>query len=127
MVLNVKTSDGKYTVIQEDDGRLHVLRHGEEWRDCSGDKLIYILAADLESARQAYAQLNNAHLEGLVDVQAIVDSKVQDLESVRDAGKLVPLEGIYEVLHAAEAAGIELPSDVEKWWENETNNNQQCL
>lgn len=31
--------DGKYTVIF-DDGRLYALRHGEPWRDLTGDKLV---------------------------------------------------------------------------------------
>jgi hypothetical protein len=32
----------------------------------------------------------------------------------------VPPKSIYDVLHEAEGMGIELPKDVEEWWEYET-------
>lgn len=51
--IDVTTSDGKYTVRFGADHRLHALRYGEEWRDCVGDNLIYMLANDLQDARAA--------------------------------------------------------------------------
>lgn len=50
--LMVTVYDGKYTVIQEADGRLHALCYGEHWRDCSGDNLILALAQEVESLRE---------------------------------------------------------------------------
>lgn len=51
-LLRVSVADGKYTVIQEADGRTRVLRHGEPWdRNIVGDGLILALAyrvAELE-------------------------------------------------------------------------------
>lgn len=44
-----------------DAGRLSVLRYGEKWRDCTGDNLIYCLAAEVEALRG----LLTDHLEGL--------------------------------------------------------------
>ena len=42
--------------------------------------------------------------------------------------KLPPKE-IYDVLHAAEAAGIDLPDSVNEWWfkETEINISKKCL
>lgn len=51
-MLNVNLENGKYTVIQEDDGRLYALRYGEVWRDLCGDKLVYSLAAEVERLRE---------------------------------------------------------------------------
>jgi len=40
----------------------------------------------------------------------------------------LPPTAIYDILHAAEAKGIDLPESVENWWELETaiNENGQC-
>lgn len=45
--------DGKYTVVLHENGRLEALRHGEPWRELSGDNLVYWLAVELLSARKA--------------------------------------------------------------------------
>lgn len=37
----------------------------------------------------------------------------------------LPPEDIYEVLHMAEAAHIQLPKSVERWWEKETVINEK--
>lgn len=44
----------------------------------------------------------------------------------------LPPAAIYDILHAAEAKGIDLPESIEKWWEVETSINehtqcQQCV
>ena len=57
-LLNVATKDGKHTVRQLDDGRLVEFRYAEEWRDLSGDKLVYSLASDLEETRAEYQKLS---------------------------------------------------------------------
>lgn len=49
----VTVADGKYTVVIGADGSLSALRHGEPWRDLTGDKLVYCLAAELIEARKA--------------------------------------------------------------------------
>ena len=49
--MKVEVADGKYTVIQNETGRLMALRYGEEWRDCCGDNLIYSLASELAAIR----------------------------------------------------------------------------
>ena len=54
--MNITIANGKYTIIQDESGRLKALRYGEEWRDCCGDGLIYALAAEIE---ELTAKLNN--------------------------------------------------------------------
>lgn len=34
--------------------------------------------------------------------------------------KTLPPSEIFDVLHAAEAAGVILPESIDKWWEKET-------
>jgi hypothetical protein len=53
-MLTVKTSDGKYTVVQNDQGQVEVLRHGERWLtsdEMIGSKMILTLAQDIEELR----------------------------------------------------------------------------
>lgn len=59
-VLNVTVGSGKYTVIQDRDGRLRALRYGEEWRDCVGDGLVYTMAAEIQELREENAKLREA-------------------------------------------------------------------
>jgi hypothetical protein len=60
--MRVDVENGKYTVVFEEDGRLHVLRYGEKWRDCIGDKLILALAQEIETLRE---QLKETHADQL--------------------------------------------------------------
>ena len=53
----VKVANGKYTVLVDNHGGLTALLHGEPWRDCHGDKLIYNLAIELHEARRELKQL----------------------------------------------------------------------
>ena len=55
--LNVSVDWGKYTVIQDEKGHVRALRHGEEWRDCTGDGLILALAQEVEHLRE---RINNS-------------------------------------------------------------------
>ena len=48
VILSVSVDDGKYTVEQDLKGRVQALRHGEQWRDCTGDSLILALAQEVE-------------------------------------------------------------------------------
>lgn len=54
--LRVECGEGKYTLIQEADGRLHALRYGDPWRECVGDGLILALGCDLEAAKATVAE-----------------------------------------------------------------------
>ncbi len=54
-IFRVSVGGGKYAVVADRSRGLRARRHGEEWRDCAGDKLIYALAAELDEARSAHA------------------------------------------------------------------------
>ena len=53
--------DGKYTVtFDEQSGALKALRYGDEWRDLSGDKLVYCMLAAHADAQAEIARLRGA-------------------------------------------------------------------
>lgn len=68
-LLEVTIADGKYTVIQAENGALRALRYGEEWRDCCGDNLIYYLAAEVADLRRWKDEALQVELSW--DVQAV--------------------------------------------------------
>ena len=51
-MLSVSIENGKYTVVQEDDGTVCVQRFGEDWRGVTGDKLILTLAYEIDKLRE---------------------------------------------------------------------------
>lgn len=55
----IELDDGKYTVINDLDvgGGFKALRHGEEWQNLAGDKLILALFHELEKAKNALADV----------------------------------------------------------------------
>lgn len=57
--MNISISSGKYTVIQNEDGSVEALLHGEKWRNCTGDKLILALAQEIETLRTPKVLLIN--------------------------------------------------------------------
>lgn len=57
----IDVSDGKYSVVGIDHGRLHALRYGEAWRDLVGDNLVLALAQELDEARTKIRKLETAY------------------------------------------------------------------
>ena len=54
--MRVSVEGGKYTyVITETNA--HVLRYGELWKDATGDKFTYCMAAEIESLREQVEKL----------------------------------------------------------------------
>lgn len=51
-MLRVELDGGKYTVVQDEQGRLTALRNGEPWRDLVGDNLVLALAQEVENLRK---------------------------------------------------------------------------
>lgn len=47
--------DGKYTLVRDSSGYMYALRHGEPWRDLTGDKLIGAMLSDMEELQAALA------------------------------------------------------------------------
>ena len=63
-LLNVTTSDGKYTLIQTAEGKMKALRYGEPWeagtQDAIGNKRLLVFAQDLAEARAESEKLRSA-------------------------------------------------------------------
>jgi hypothetical protein len=55
-LLNISVDDGKYTIIQREDGSGEILRHGKLWMGplCSieGNKMILAMAYEIEKLRE---------------------------------------------------------------------------
>lgn len=45
----LKLEDGKYEIRRHDNGSMDALRHGEPWRDLTGDKLIGAMFDEIEN------------------------------------------------------------------------------
>ncbi len=109
--MRVSVEDGKYTyVITETNA--HVLRYGELWRDATGDKFTYCMAAEIESLREQVEKLTkerdteiarNRPLQSLVKSQEEIKSfllkkseenkeAVKQLDSERHANALLTEE-----------------------------------
>lgn len=52
----IELDDGKYKVVLKDDGCIYVYRYDEFWRDCTGDNLIYWLAATLDKELSSHGE-----------------------------------------------------------------------
>lgn len=58
-LLCVTVCGGKYTFKQTANGATEALRHGEPWRDCTGDGLILALAQEVEHLRETIQAAKN--------------------------------------------------------------------
>ena len=50
--LRMDFSDGKYTVVYYDNGKLVALRYGEPWRNLTGDKMIFSMLYEANQLRE---------------------------------------------------------------------------
>lgn len=66
---------GEYTVIHENGTNFHALRHGEQWRDLTGDNLVLALVSRIEHLEKLWLepteQMVNA---GLAEIQTWLDN-----------------------------------------------------
>lgn len=53
MGINLNLQNGKYTYVFQDDGQQYALRHGEQWRDLTGDNLTLALGQRIEALEKA--------------------------------------------------------------------------
>jgi hypothetical protein len=74
----IELDHGKYTVIHNDGMNLHALRHGEAWRDLSGDGLILAMAQEIEALREA-ALGREGRVEGFTSIDTLPEAT--DMES----------------------------------------------
>lgn len=76
-LLRVSTNDGKYTIVQREDGHTEALRHGEPWMnlvDVPGSKMILSIAQDLENER-ALSEGHARDADAWCRVSAITQSR----------------------------------------------------
>ena len=72
MNTEVSVANGKYTVVLEDTGGMHVLRYGKPWRnDFVGDNFTISLAYELDEARKEAAE----YLRELQQYQSLSESR----------------------------------------------------
>lgn len=58
--MRVEIEGGKYAVVfDRESGALHAERNGDAWRDLTGDKLVYALAAEVERLREVVAEVHS--------------------------------------------------------------------
>lgn len=72
--IRIVLEDGKYTYVRDEEkGAQHALRYGQPWRDLTGDKFIYCLAAKVEELQKAPNVWHPVEkLEELIDWDKIV-------------------------------------------------------
>lgn len=65
---------GDYTVIHENGTNFHALRHGEKWRDLTGDNLVLALVNRIEQLEKLWTEPSKEMVQaGLAEVQHILD------------------------------------------------------
>lgn len=62
-LLAVSVCGGKYKVLQDCKGKVSALRHGEAWRDCTGDGLILALAQEIVSLKALVKIARDTYIE----------------------------------------------------------------
>ena len=61
-IIDIEVYDGKYRYIQYNNGSSECFRHGERWRDTTGDGFILALAQEVCNLRHRLSRLEG---EGL--------------------------------------------------------------
>lgn len=93
--LSVTVADGKYTVLQDEFGRLSALRYGEQWRNCVGDGLVLALAQEVRKLEDLYKK----------DVSSVaVSALITETECEESYQKLLEAEKVIAELKAEVAA-----------------------
>ena len=65
-MINHTFSNGKYTVIFHDNGKMEALRYGEEWQDLTGSGLILAMLQDYDFLKEQF-DLQNQQLDSLLN------------------------------------------------------------
>ena len=65
---------GEYTVIHENGTNFHALRHGEPWRNLTGDNLVLALVSRIEQLEKLWVEPNKSMVHaGIAEVQRITE------------------------------------------------------
>lgn len=87
--------EGKYTIVQKDNGCLETLRHGEPWRDHTGDKMFSMLV-DM-------ACLNLKMLDALKHCRDLM----QELPTLNGFGGLAVFEHVNDLIVEVDPGSID--------------------
>lgn len=83
--MQIYTDDRKYeTILDEDTGRIAVLRHGEEWRDETGDNYILSLIHLIEQMRDDYAELHYENEANKVKFENELEEKESEMVYLKE-------------------------------------------
>lgn len=75
---------GEYTVIHENGTNFHALRHGEKWRDLTGDNLVLALVSRIEQLEKLWVEPTKDMVQaGLAEVQRLIDD-LAETQSMRN-------------------------------------------
>lgn len=79
--MQIYTDDRKYeTILDEGTGRITILRHGEEWRDETGDNYILSLIHLIEQMRDDYTELHYENELNKVKFENEMEEKNSEIE-----------------------------------------------
>lgn len=82
--MQIYTDGRKYeTILDEDTGRITILRHGEEWRDETGDNYILSLIHLIEQMRDDYAELHYENEANKLKFESQIDDKESEIRYLK--------------------------------------------
>lgn len=83
--MQIYTDDRKYeTILDENTGRITILRHGEEWRDETGDNYILSLIHLIEQMRDDYAELHYENEVNKVKFENELEEKESEMVYLKE-------------------------------------------
>ena len=83
--MQIYTDDRKYeTILDEDTGRITILRHGEAWRDETGDNYILSLIHLIEQMRDDYNELHCENELNKLKFENQIDDKDSEILQLKE-------------------------------------------
>lgn len=103
---------GEYTVIHENGTNFHALRHGEPWRDLTGDNLVLALVSRIEQLEKLWVEPNKSMVHaGIAEVQRITEE--WDTAWNFDLSEVTDSEASDMAVFTLQAMASKLPKDLD--------------
>lgn len=103
---------GEYTVIHENGTNFHALRHGEQWRDLTGDNLVLALVSRIEQLEKLWVEPNKSMVHaGIAEVQRITEE--WDTAWNFDLSEVTDSEASDMAVFTLQAMASKLPKDLD--------------
>lgn len=92
-MLRVTLDNGKYTIVQDASGRTMVLRHGDEWRDVTGDNVILAAGYEIDRLRAGGCARDQRSTQFCAEAATLI-ARVETLEAQirQDSAELEALD-----------------------------------